>query len=454
MAIKSSDQITIVDLTDAYSVMLSSDAIALQATATNKLNAVKTVVVNVLALRGSEAITPSVTAADITCPTNVTASVGSASGNVVPITFTFAAALNAAGSITIPVVVDDITITKTLPFSISFVGSTGAGAISVMCGNEAQTIYCDKDGKVSGEQTITIPFAGYQGTSRKACTLADPTLPSGFTKTSNTAATASADGSYVCKVANGTALATNGEITLTFTCGSTFTKKFTYTRSDVGATGGKGDKGDTGEAAVSVVCGSDSITIACDKDGKAKAASTIVIPFAGYKGTARVACTVTYSTLPSGVTLASNGNKGATTSADGSLTFNVASGANFGGNATMTGVITLTFTCDSKTFVRKFVWSKAITGATGATGAAGADAITLVITSSGGTIFKNTAIATTLTAHVYKAGVELTDTQIGALGTIKWYKDGGTTADSTGITKSISAGDVVNKAVFEARLEA
>ena len=95
-------------------------------------------------------------------------------------------------------------------------------------------------------------------------------------------------------------------------------------------------------------------------------------PFAGYKGTARAACTVTYSTLPSGVTLASNGNQAATTSADGSLTFNVASGANFGGNATMTGVITLTFTCDSKTFVRKFVWSKAITGATGATGAAGA----------------------------------------------------------------------------------
>lgn len=97
-----------------------------------------------------------------------------------------------------------------------------------------------------------------------------------------------------------------------------------------------------------------------------------------------------------------------------------------------------------------YTWSRY----TGNDGQDGQDAITMVITSSGGTIFKNTAIATTLTAHVYKAGVELNSTQIAALGTVKWYKDGGSTAVSTGTTKSISAGDVTNKAVFEARLEA
>ncbi|MGO5578952.1 hypothetical protein, partial [Catenibacterium mitsuokai] len=37
----------------------------------------------------------------------------------------------------------------------------------------------------------------------------------------------------------------------------------------------------------------------------------------------------------------------------------------------------------------------------GTNGTNGKDAITMAITSSGGTIFKNTAIATTLTAHVY-----------------------------------------------------
>lgn len=452
MAIKSSDQITIVDLTDAYSVMLSMDSVSLTATATNKLNTTKTVTVNVYAYRGTDILTPSV--GTPTCPTNVTASIGTASNNVVPITFTFAAALNTSGTIQIPVTVDDVEIVKQFSFSLSFVGSTGAGAVSVMCGNEAQIIYCDKDGKVSGEQTITIPFAGYQGTARKACTLADPNLPSGFTKVSNTAATTSADGSYVCKVANGTSLATTGEITLTFTCGSSFTKKFTYTRSQVGATGGQGPQGNPGVSATSVVCGNEAVTVACDKDGKAKAASTIVIPFAGYIGTSRAACTVTYSTLPSGVTLASNGNKAATASADGSLTLNVASGATFGNAATMTGEITLTFSCNSQTFVKKLTWSKALTGATGAKGDAGDDAITLVIISSAGTIFKNTAIATTLTAHVYKGGTEVTGDDLTALGAINWYKDGDSTAVATGTTLSISAGDVTNKASYEARLEA
>ena len=83
----------------------------------------------------------------------------------------------------------------------------------------------------------------------------------------------------------------------------------------------------------------------------------------------------------------------------------------------------------------------------------GLDAITMAITSSGGTILKNTAIATTLTAHVYKGGVEVTGSALSALGTIKWYKDGGTTAVATGATYTIGAGDVSNKATFSAQLE-
>ena len=78
----------------------------------------------------------------------------------------------------------------------------------------------------------------------------------------------------------------------------------------------------------------------------------------------------------------------------------------------------------------------------------------MVITSANGTIFKNTSISTTLTAHVYQAGVELTSTQIAALGTIKWYKDGSETAlSTTGTTLTISAGYVTNKASYVAQLE-
>jgi len=96
---------------------------------------------------------------------------------------------------------------------------------------------------------------------------------------------------------------------------------------------------------------------------------------------------------------------------------------------------------------------KGDTGATGEPGAAGADAITMSVTSSNGTIFKNTSISTVLTAHVYVAGVEVTGSALTALGTIKWYKDGSTTAAATGQTLTISAGDVSNKASYVAQLE-
>lgn len=92
-------------------------------------------------------------------------------------------------------------------------------------------------------------------------------------------------------------------------------------------------------------------------------------------------------------------------------------------------------------------------GPKGATGAAGADAINLIITSSAGFIFKNTDIATTLTAHVYKGAAELSATQIASLGTIRWYKDGGTSAVGTGTTLTVSAGNVTSKASYVAQLE-
>ena len=102
----------------------------------------------------------------------------------------------------------------------------------------------------------------------------------------------------------------------------------------------------------------------------------------------------------------------------------------------------------------KWVYVNNIKGAKGDQGNAGADAITMTVTSSNGTIFKNTAITTTLTAHVYKAGAELDATAIAALGTIKWYKDGSTTAlSTTGQTLNIGAGYIENKATYIAQLE-
>ena len=83
----------------------------------------------------------------------------------------------------------------------------------------------------------------------------------------------------------------------------------------------------------------------------------------------------------------------------------------------------------------------------------GEDAIFIVITSSNGTIFKNTDIATTLTAKVYKGGSEVTGSALAALGTIKWYKDGATTATATGSTLTVQAGDVDSRCNYIVQLE-
>lgn len=92
----------------------------------------------------------------------------------------------------------------------------------------------------------------------------------------------------------------------------------------------------------------------------------------------------------------------------------------------------------------------------GTNGVNGADAISMTITSSNGTVFKNNSGSTVLTAHVYKGGVEQTVTEAGvcgSLGTVKWYKAGSTTAVATANTYTISAEDVKNSVVITAQLE-
>ena len=71
-------------------------------------------------------------------------------------------------------------------------GSAGTGGLSVVLGNEAQTIACTSEGKTSAASTISIPFTGYVGIMQTACTCAVGTLPTGITVKINTAATASA----------------------------------------------------------------------------------------------------------------------------------------------------------------------------------------------------------------------------------------------------------------------
>lgn len=129
---------------------------------------------------------------------------------------------------------------------------------------------------------------------------------------------------------------------------------------------------------------------------------------------------------------------------------------------------TIPISVDGITINKKFSFAVAKQGATGSKGdpgdkgdpgndgAAGADAIVMNITSSNGTVFKNSSGSTVLTAHVYKGGVEQTITDAGvcgSLGTVKWYKSGSSTSIKTGKTLTVSASDVTNSVAYTCQLE-
>lgn len=114
-------------------------------------------------------------------------------------------------------------------------GQDGNGALNVSVGNESQNIPCDKNGNVAFAFDINIPFAGYKGLARSACTVSVGTLPSGITQKSNTASTTSSDGLLVLSVAKGSNIGTttrNGSIELTFSVDeNTVTKKLSWTKT-------------------------------------------------------------------------------------------------------------------------------------------------------------------------------------------------------------------------------
>lgn len=139
-------------------------------------------------------------------------------------------------------VFDTISITKMYDGEQGQPGQAGSGGLSIILGNEAQTIACTTGGAVQTALEVTIPFTGYVGITQTACSCTVGTLPTGVTVTSNTAATASASGSVVLAFAAnatlGGASVLNGTIDLTFTIsGKTVVKKFAWTKSNRGSNG-------------------------------------------------------------------------------------------------------------------------------------------------------------------------------------------------------------------------
>ena len=233
-------------------------------------------------------------------------------------------------------------------------------------------------------------------------------------------------------------------------------------KGDQGIQGPKGEKGDKGAS------GSTSyFHIKYSSVSKPTSSSQMTETPSEYIGT-YVDYTSTDSTDPSKYTWSrfqgiqgakgdkgipgTNGTNGKTSylhikySNDGGSTFTANSGETVG---TYIGTC-VDYNSADPTAVGSYTWAKI----KGATGAAGADAITLSITSSNGTVFKNNSGSTVLTAHVYKGGVEQSITAAGvcgSLGSVKWYK--GSTVVATAKSITVSASAVTNAAVYTCQLE-
>lgn len=314
---------------------------------------------------------------------------------------------------------------------------------------------------VNGTQTTTTQVMALCGSEQVPCTVGTITCPTGISAVS--------DGKSpmpTITVTATSALTKSGTITIPIVVDGdiTINKTFSYSIAF---------KGQTGQNGTSVTVSSTSVTYQVGASGTTKPTgewSTTVpnVPNGQFLWTKTVVkysdgkSTEAYSVSYKGTNGTNGSNGTSVTVSSTSVTYQ----AGASGTTPPTG----TWSTSVPTVQNgQYLWTKTVVnysdgkstesysvsykGTNGTNGKDGLDAITMAITSSGGTIFKNTAIATTLTAHVYKGGVEVTGSALAALGTIKWYKDGGTTSVATGATYTIGAGDVTNKATFSAQLE-
>lgn len=345
MAIKASNQITLIDLTDGYSVVLTNDSYTFLGNTTS-VSGTQTTTCQIQALCGSEIVACSV--GQITAPTGL--SIVSDGKTPSPtLTITATSALTKSGTVIIPVVIGDVTISKAFSYSIAFRGADG------------------QDGQDGTSVTIKSTEVTYQVST------SGTTAPTGEWLTS------------VPTVPAGQFLWTKTVVTYSDNKSTT-----AYSVSRSGTNGSNGS----------------SVTITKQE--------------------------VTYQ-------VGTNG----TTPPEGNWTTTIPT-TNPGQYLWTKTVVTYS---DGKSTTSYSV------SRNGSNGQNGADALSMVILSSNGNIFKNTDIATTLSAHVYKGGVEVTGGALTALGTIKWYKDDGDTAVATGSNLTINPGDVTNNANYTAQLE-
>lgn len=424
MAIKAGNQITLVDITDAYSVMLTSEAYTFVG-GTGGVGANQSCTTEAVAFCGNnQCSVVTVDAKSIVCPTGISAAVSNSGTSKVTIKFTTTATVNAACEATIPVSVDGITINKKFSFAVARTGNTGA----------------------TGKGIKGTPVTEY------------------VASTGNTTPPTSGWSTSIPSVAQGQYLWTR--VTTTYTDNTT---SVSYSVAKQGSTGATGTTGSQWYAGTGITGTSTTATAFADS-GVANARVNDMYLNTSTGNTYK--CTVAGNATNAKWVYAGNikgvqgdkGNTGATGNGISKADITYASSSSNTSAPTSGWQNT-----PPSVSPGQYLWTKTVftytNGGTatqysvakqGNTGAAGADAITVSITSSNGTVFKNNSGSTVLTAHVYKGAVEQTvadNGTVSGLGTIKWYKVGSDTAVATAKTLTVSANDVDNTQAYTCQLE-
>lgn len=446
-------EITFTDLSDGGTVDLSMGALPFAADKDGKATG-GSLVFSASVRIGSTQVDCTVDTERITKPSaGVTVSVTKATGSMTPaITVTVTNALtqtvlNSNSVISIPVQYsyqgEAVTVVKDIAIVLSKTGATGSTSYSYFLTLSSDAVVRNEDGTLSVSSIVARTTRAQTGS---------PASWSGWYWVHSTT-----DGSTWTQIAKSTAAEASKTVSLSSLDATvTAIRVSVHTASPTEANAvdsqtipiiDAGKKGDQGEPAYTVVLTNESHAFAAAADGKA-IASSVETTVRAYRGGTQVAATI--GTV--------------TGTISGKLTASVKSGTNSTTSATVTvaatntldtrqGMLTIPITVDGRTFNKVFSWSLAPQGVKGDQGDPGEDAMSYDIGTSAGDKFRNSTGSSVCTALVYRAGQKLSNSEIAALGTIRWYKEGNTTPIGTGLTLTVTAADVNRKTMFYFQIE-
>lgn len=125
MAIKATNQVTVIDVTDAYNIILTSEAYTFVGNTSGAPAGLKCATQAVAYCGSNQCSSVTVDSKSITCPTGISATVENSGTSAPTITFTTTETITAACEAIIPVTVDGITINKRFSFAVAKAGSNG-----------------------------------------------------------------------------------------------------------------------------------------------------------------------------------------------------------------------------------------------------------------------------------------------------------------------------------------